>query len=548
MRFSFLRKRWMLILALLLSAGLKIWLLIKDVIPFNSDEAIVALMARHILGGERPVFFYGQAYMGSLDAWLVAAGFALFGQHVWVIRLIQILLYLLVIWTAAMLGEKIYGSSQVGDLAALFLAVPAVNVTLYTTVSLGGYTEALLLGNLLLLLTIWMDSQIQSNRQIKIWPFFAWGFLSGLGLWAFGLTLIYSLTSGIYLFLSFYHHQIIRRREIHWLSILFAIVIGGCLGAGPWFGFAANHGVGQLLSELGGGAIANVEQLPWWLQIGQHLIGFILLGITVIFGMRPPWEVRWLALPLLPFVLLFWGEVIIYIVRAYKRKSNPIQQPLILFLLMALLILIFILSPFGADPSGRYFLPIAIPLAIFAGDFINSLKDRPYLKYVGFITLVLGFHLWGTVQVMHRYPPGITTQFYAPTQIDHRYDPELINFLVANGEIRGYSNYWVSYPLAFLSDESLIYIPRLPYHQDFRYTERDDRYPAYDHTVAEADRVAYITTNNPALDAYLITAFQDHGILWEETQIGDYHVFYQLSELIRPEEIGLGQTTRQSLQ
>jgi hypothetical protein len=38
------------------------------VLPFNSDEAIVGLMARHMLQGERPLFFYGQAYLGSLDA------------------------------------------------------------------------------------------------------------------------------------------------------------------------------------------------------------------------------------------------------------------------------------------------------------------------------------------------------------------------------------------------------------------------------------------------------------------------------------------------
>ena len=36
--------------------------------PFNSDEAVVGLMAKHISQGARPVFFYGQVYMGSLDA------------------------------------------------------------------------------------------------------------------------------------------------------------------------------------------------------------------------------------------------------------------------------------------------------------------------------------------------------------------------------------------------------------------------------------------------------------------------------------------------
>ena len=143
MQFHWLKKHCWLFLALLLASGLKIGLLVQGVVPFNSDEAVVALMARHILAGERPVFFYGQAYMGSLDAWFVAGGFALLGEHFWVIRLIQGLLYLMVLVSTAALGRKVLGSNRAGDLTALFLAVPAVNVTLYTTVSLGGYGEAL---------------------------------------------------------------------------------------------------------------------------------------------------------------------------------------------------------------------------------------------------------------------------------------------------------------------------------------------------------------------------------------------------------------------
>src|SRR5690348_2660766 len=34
----------------------------------NSDQAIVGLMAHHILAGERPVFYWGQAYNGTLEA------------------------------------------------------------------------------------------------------------------------------------------------------------------------------------------------------------------------------------------------------------------------------------------------------------------------------------------------------------------------------------------------------------------------------------------------------------------------------------------------
>ena len=118
------------LLILAVAAGWKAWLVQLGSIPFNSDEAVVGLMARHILAGERPIFFYGQAYMGSLDAYLVAAGFAVFGAQIWVIRLVQGLLYLGVIFTTAELGRRVLGSARTGWMAAALMAVPAVNVTL----------------------------------------------------------------------------------------------------------------------------------------------------------------------------------------------------------------------------------------------------------------------------------------------------------------------------------------------------------------------------------------------------------------------------------
>jgi predicted membrane-bound mannosyltransferase len=79
----------------LLALALKGALLAADAVPFNSDEAVVGLMARHILlKGERPVFYYGQAYMGSLDAWLIAGAFALLGISTLTMRLVQVLLFI----------------------------------------------------------------------------------------------------------------------------------------------------------------------------------------------------------------------------------------------------------------------------------------------------------------------------------------------------------------------------------------------------------------------------------------------------------------------
>src|SRR5579859_564986 len=67
---------WLLVLGAALA--LRVIVLASGAVSFHSDEAVVALMARHINQGlPIPAFFYGQAYMGSLDALVVGFGFRL---------------------------------------------------------------------------------------------------------------------------------------------------------------------------------------------------------------------------------------------------------------------------------------------------------------------------------------------------------------------------------------------------------------------------------------------------------------------------------------
>jgi 4-amino-4-deoxy-L-arabinose transferase-like glycosyltransferase len=525
--------------ALLVSAVLKTWLVLVEAVPFNADEAIVALMARHILSGARPAFFYGQAYMGSLDAWLVAGAFALFGQQVWAIRLVQGLLHGLTVLTTAWLGKSALGSWGAGVTAAWLLAVPAVNVTLYTTASLGGYGEALLIGNLVLICTLRIASKTPVHNRQNPWLWLAWGFLAGLGLWTFGLTLVYSLPAAGLLALSFLKPQLPKLQA--WLPFL---AIGGALaGSAPWWGYALGHGFGALLGELGGGNIAGVEGLVWPDRFIQHLVGLTLLGGSVLLGLRPPWEVRWLALPLLPLALAVWMGAIIHAARSWRsilayttsqpnsQESPGLQPPAGLLLLGVVLCLAlgFLFTPFGADPSGRYFLPLAVPLALLGAGWIHYLARRLGPAAYGLVAVVLAFNLWGTVQGARQNPPGLTTQFNPVTQVDMRFTGPLIDFLSGHGLSRGYTNYWVAYPLAFLSQEQLIFTPRLPYHPDFRYTPRDDRYPPYQDLVARAWRPAYITTHHPELDQALRDQFIRSGLTWQEAAIGDFRVFYDLS-------------------
>ncbi len=529
--------------ALLVAMGLKGWLVFSGKLPFNSDEAVVALMGRHILGGETPTFFYGQAYMGSLDAWLVAFGFWFFGEHVWVVRLVQMSLYLGVLVSTYRLGEVAFGSKQVGLGAVWLLAIPNVIVSLYTTVSLGGYGEGLLIGNLILISGIRNINDLTAKRFVKAERWLVWGFLAGLGLWVFGITLIYSLGVGIFLVLKLaekgrgFRNWVKAERNWNPLDL---VIIGGLVGASPWWIFAVKHGLKALLGEMLGSAVA-VESGSWLVRVGQHLWRLVLFGGTAAFGLRPSWEIRWLAKPLLPIALVFWMGVMVYIVHQFRNRKWEGAGAKILVSTMGILAAGFVFTSFGVDPSGRYFVPLAIPLSLFAADMVHWLSGQYGRWAWGLIPLILIFNGWGNLECALRNPPGLTTQFAPNTQVDQRYMGELIEFLEMNGETRGYTNYWVAYPLAFQSEEELIFIPRLPYHQDFRYTSRDDRYEPYRVAVAEAERVAYITTLHPALDGVLRVEFERLGVGWKEKQIGDFQVFFDLTRVVRPEEMGLGE-------
>lgn len=551
-----------LVAVLLLAVVWKVLLLAMDALPFNADEAVVGLMARHILAGETPIFFYGQAYMGSLDAFLVAAGFAVFGAQVWVIRLVQILLYLGTIFTTVMMGKKIsvlHPEKQNGDgaelsstgkinqqlrmgvIAGLLLAIPTVNVTLYTTVSLGGYGEALLLGNLIMLVglrVLEFEPAVEGSAQrTRIW-LLLWAFLVGLGLWANGLTLIYSVPMGVMLL---WH----LGKAWRWRGALPAVamvLLGFVLGSLPWWIHAMQNGLDFLVRELSGSAVA-VERGTIWQRILAHSQNLLLLGGTVIFGFRPPWEVRWLALPMLPFLLTFWAAAVFVLVRGVRRV-HPAHRLYRAWLgVMLTLFAGFVFTSFGVDPSGRYFIPLAVPLALAGAETVQIISERVRWQAL-VVAAVLVYQGWGTLDSALRNPPAITTQFDLTTVVDQHAMPDLISFLQSQGETRGYANYWISYPLAFASQEQLIFVPRLPYHQDLRYTVRDDRYLPYTEQVASSERVAYITSNTPALDEFLRQQFTRLGVTWQETRIGDYQVYYSLSRVVRPAEMGLGETTR----
>src|SRR6266849_7240779 len=70
-------------LCLLFALMIRIWLIAHTHGVIDGDEVLVGIQAEHILRGELPIYFYGQPYMGSLEAYLVALFVAIGGPSAW---------------------------------------------------------------------------------------------------------------------------------------------------------------------------------------------------------------------------------------------------------------------------------------------------------------------------------------------------------------------------------------------------------------------------------------------------------------------------------
>lgn len=513
-----------LLLVLLVALCARAALLASGAVSFHADEAVVGLMARHILQGARPTFFYGQAYMGSLDAWLVALGFATLGDSVQTIRIVQSVLYLLVVASGFVVAWRLSERVTVAVVAGLLLAVPAVNTTLYTTATLGGYNETLLLGNLLLLL-----GYDVTHEHARSWP--RWvllGLLAGVGWWANALIVAYALPVALLVLHGLWRRVLPLRAALPYILLALA---GFIVGSAPWWVFDFQHDHAALAMFLRSQQVGEFEGIGIpYVPPGQRALGLLLIGLPALVGLRFPWESGYF-LPLIGIpVLLIYAFAIFYLLRGHN-PLKPEARGLVLGML-GLFCLIFVASTFGADPTGRYFLPLALPLGIVLGALVESLRiewqGRPALVRLlpgVLVALVIGYQAAGQVAAASS-PSGLTTQFDPVSHIANDHDDALIAFLDEHDLHHGYSNYWVAFRLAFLSGERMQYSAALPYKTDLSYNAADKRYPPLTSAAEGAERVAYITTNLPALDDVLTTWFAANDYEYEFAQVGPFNIYY----------------------
>ena len=125
--------------------------LITGKIPFDSDEAVEGLMARHVLNGELPAFFWGQAFKGVPEVYASAGMFAAFGSSVTALKSVTLAFFATYVALNFVLLDKL--ASRWLAVAASLLLVFAPPALVFWSLWAGSeYVLIMLLGTTLLLM------------------------------------------------------------------------------------------------------------------------------------------------------------------------------------------------------------------------------------------------------------------------------------------------------------------------------------------------------------------------------------------------------------
>jgi hypothetical protein len=289
-----------------------------DQVSFDSDQAIVGLMAKHLTEGRAfPLFFYGQAYMLGVEAWVAAPFFALFGPTVGALRL-SLFAWNVVAAVLLITGFRRSGLARwMAVVPALFFLVAAPSVSRHLIEAQGGIVEPFLYVALLWFLR---------DRMLWFGAVLAVGFLNReFTLYVVPVLLALEAATG----------QLDRARARGWLLAAVAFVaVWESVEALKAFADLRGPGTrGQLLGGFAGSQVANllarfnwqgdalldrltsvgwdlvawiagarqfdssfpVPDRPWLLGVSGFAVLFVLGRVTWLLVRRGSGETSWIA-------------------------------------------------------------------------------------------------------------------------------------------------------------------------------------------------------------------------------------------------------------
>ena len=407
----------------------------------DGDEAVVGLMARHIAFlGERPVFYWGQAYVGSLEAFTAAPLFRVFDSSTVVLKLVPSAYSLGFLVLSALLARQLFGTGPALATAA-YLAVPPSMWAVWSTKARGGYAEVLFLGEALLLATLALARA--PTRRLAMLT----GLLAGLAFWTHLLAVVFILPALVYLALS----------RTRFSPAHVAIAIGGALiGMLPLIIDNVSNGFRTLASLL------QPPDLP--IDPVAQFIRFFRVGVPVLVGLGQPttseamFDADWpnrpaghlfiavAAVAVLTLVILIYAPAT---KRLVACGADLIAQPALLVFVALAVPPVVALTRFGFFVSEpRYALPLYSVVPLLAGALW---RIRWHWARWAFVAGVLAFNLWSLLSTDPRlWRPEDTPNSTVTTRA------QLVAYLVPQDRHQMYTDYWIGYPIMFETRETVL--------------------------------------------------------------------------------------------
>lgn len=200
---------WLCLLAALI---IRVWLAVRTHGSLDGDEALLGIQAENILRGEHPIYFYGIPYFGSLEAYVAALLFAIFGPSVAALRAETTAFSLLLVgatwWLASLLARAARLPSSARRcfviIAALVAALPPLYDGIVELRTGGGWIESFVLMLLLLILVYRLTSRWHENisQRETVLRWAGIGFVVGFAMWIYPLVAVAILASAIWIVLD----------------------------------------------------------------------------------------------------------------------------------------------------------------------------------------------------------------------------------------------------------------------------------------------------------------------------------------------------------
>jgi 4-amino-4-deoxy-L-arabinose transferase-like glycosyltransferase len=393
--------------------ALRIWVYRSAAGYRDADEAVVGLVARHMLHGDFATFTWGQAYGGTQEELLTAPVFAVFGSSWVAMRIVPMVLSAVAALLVWRVGRRTIGEPAASVAGALFWIWPGYDL-IKLTHQHGFYASGVVYCALLILLGLRVVERPSAVRVALL------GLVVGLALWETGQ--VVPVAAPVLVWTAWKRPRALRKL---WIAVPFA-----ALGALPWIVWNARHDWASLDVTYGA-----QSSYPHRLRI------FLSPLLPMIVGLRQPWTQERLlpaALTLLVYAVLA-ALFVCGVVRSRRSAASVLYVVAIAFPFL------YAISEWTIEAADPRYLVILTPvLALLAAQLATR-------YWRGAVVIALAAAL--SIVVVHRKEQA---ERAAPQTGPPRDFRPLIAELDRLGVTRVYSSYWVAYRLAFESNERII--------------------------------------------------------------------------------------------